>query len=60
MNIAEPIVLSSQEQETIRLWAHGKSFPLRLVQRAQIIQMASNGAFSHDIASYLGLSRPTV
>ena len=60
MNIAEPIMLSSQEQKTIGLWAHGKSFPLRLVQRAQIIQMAADGIFSHDIAHNLEISRPTV
>jgi transposase/DNA-binding CsgD family transcriptional regulator len=60
MNSAEPIVLSPKEQQTIRLWAHGKSFPLRLVQRAKIIQMAAHGTFSHVIARHLGISRPTV
>src|SRR5665648_1142459 len=60
MNISEHIILDPQEQATIRLWAHGKSFPLRLVQRAQIIQMAADGIFSHDIACRLGISRPTV
>jgi len=60
MNIAERVILSPQEQATIRLWAHGKSFPLRLVQRAQIIQMAADGMFSHEIAQDLGISRPTV
>ena len=60
MNISERIILDPQEQATIRLWAHGKSFPLRLVQRAQIIQMAADGIFSHDIACRLGISRPTV
>jgi transposase len=60
MNTAEPIVLSPQEQRTITLWARGKSFPARLVQRAKIIQMAARGIFSHDIAHHLGISRPTV
>jgi transposase len=60
MNIAERIILSPQEQATIRLWAHGKSFPLRMVERAQIIQMAADGMFSHEIARHLGISRPTV
>src|SRR5665648_1065137 len=60
MNISERIILDPQEQVTIRLWAHGKSFPLRLVQRAQIIQMTADGIFSHDIACRLGISRPTV
>jgi transposase len=60
MNIAERIVLSPEEEMTVRLWANGKKFPLRLVQRARIIQMAANGAYSHDIATQLSISRPTV
>jgi len=39
---------------------HGKSFPLRLIQRAQIIKLASKGVFNHDIAKRLDISRPTV
>ena len=42
------------------IWARGKSFPLRLVQRAQIIRMAADGAQNQDIAKELGVSRPTV
>jgi transposase len=60
VNTAERIILSPQEEKTIGLWARGKSFPLRLVQRAQIIRMAVAGIFSHTIASQLGISRPTV
>ena len=60
MNIAQRIILSPEEDTTINRWATGKSFPLRLVQRAQIIRLAANGIFNHDIALQLGLSRPTV
>lgn len=60
MNIAQRIVLSPKEQTTINRWAHGKSIPLRLIQRAQIIQLAANGVFNHHIAERLGMSRPTV
>ena len=60
MNISEQIVLTPKEEATISRWAQGKSFPLRLVQRAQIIQLAATGVFNHDIAKYLGISRPTV
>ncbi len=60
MNIAEQIILTPKEEETINRWVHGKSFPLRLVQRAKIIQLAAQGIFNHDIASQLGISRPTV
>jgi len=60
MNIAERIILTPQEEATINRWAHGKSFPLRLVQRAKIIQLAAEGVFNHDIAKRLNISRPTV
>lgn len=60
MNKAEQIILNSTETATINSWAQGKTFPLRLVQRAQIIQLSAQGIYNHDIASRLGVSRPTV
>lgn len=60
MNIAERIVLAPEEQTRINRWAQGKSIPLRLVQRAQIIQLASQGVYNHEIAERLNVSRPTV
>lgn len=44
----------------INRWSRGKRFPLRLIQRAQIIQLASQGILNHDIAKRLNISRPTV
>ena len=60
MRTAEPIVLSPEERSILERWAHGRSFPARLVQRAQIIQMAGEGILSQDIARKLKISRPTV
>ena len=60
MNITERIILTPKEQTTINRWAQGRSFPFRLVQRAQIIQLAAQGVFNHDIAKRLSVSRPTV
>jgi len=60
MNIAERIVLSSQERTVIDKWARGKNIAGRLVARARIIQLAAAGVFNHDIALRLGISRPTV
>jgi DNA-binding NarL/FixJ family response regulator len=57
MNTAEQIILTPEEEATIKSWAQGKSFPLRLVQRAQIIQLAAQGVFNHDIADRLNVSR---
>jgi transposase len=60
MNISERIILATEEQTTIGRWAHGKSIPLRLVQRARIIQLSAQGFYNHDIAKRLNISRPTV
>jgi len=57
---AEPIILSPVERPILERWAHGKSFPARLIQRAQIIRMAAEGVLSQEIARRLEISRPTV
>lgn len=60
MHLAPPILLSSAERSTLAAWAHAKSLPLRVTQRAQIITMAADGVTSQDIAQRLDVSRPTV
>jgi transposase len=57
---AAPIVLSASEAETLAGWAHSRIMPARLVERAQIIQMAASGVQSQEIARMLKVSRPTV
>src|SRR5512136_3399297 len=57
---AAPIILSPSEAETLADWAHIRTQPVRVVERAQIIQMAANGMQSQEIAKVLGVSRPTV
>ena len=57
---AKPIVLSEQERTAIDTWTRQRSIPLRLVQRAKVIQMAANGKLNQDISAALGISRPTV
>ncbi len=57
---AAQIMLSPEERSTIDMWAKGKRFPVRLVQRAKIIQMASYGMTNQDIAAKLETTRPTV
>jgi len=60
VHLAPPIVLSPEERTTLTAWAHAKSLPLRVVQRAQIITLAADGMLSQDIAEQLRISRPTV
>ena len=58
--IASPVVLTQEEQVTVDSWARSRSLPLRLVQRARIVQMAADGRENQHIARTLGVSRPTV
>jgi transposase len=58
--IASPVVLTQEERVTVDSWARSRSLPLRLVQRARIVQMAADGRENQQIARTLGVSRPTV
>src|SRR5688572_14623324 len=58
--MASPISLTTEEDSILEAWARSRSMPLRVVQRAQIIQMAADGIQSQDIAHALQVSRPTV
>lgn len=60
MRTTEPIILSSEEYSTLKIWANARSYPMRLVQRAQIIEMSASGVSNQDIAEKLNISRPTV
>jgi transposase len=60
MHLAPAILLSSTERATLTAWAHAKSLPLRVIQRAQIVTMAADGVTSQDIAAQLEILRPTV
>src|SRR6266540_2717355 len=60
MRIASPIVLSQEERAVLSTWSRGRTLPLRLIQRAQIVVMAAQGIPSQDIAQALSVCRPTV
>jgi hypothetical protein len=53
---AGPIIPTPEERATLDQWARSRTMPLRLVQRAKIIQLASNGMDSPDIAKTLNVS----
>jgi transposase len=60
MRTTESITLSPEEFSTLKIWANTRNIPMRLVQRAQIIQMAADGVSNQDISQKLNISRPTV
>lgn len=57
---AAPIVLAPEERSTLETWSRARRFPLRLIQRAQIVRLAADGMLSQEIAHRLRVSRPTV
>src|SRR3989304_4937426 len=60
MRTTAPIVLSSEERSALATGARGRRSPLRLIQRARIVQMAAAGIPGQHIARELGVPRPTV
>jgi transposase len=57
---APPIILTDAERTVLESWANSRSLPHRQVVRAQIVTLAASGVASTDIATALGVSRPTV
>ncbi|MCI0550551.1 MAG: IS630 family transposase [Anaerolineae bacterium] len=53
-------MLTEEEFLALQKFATGRRVPMRLVQRARIIQKAAAGVENQEIARELGVSRPTV
>ena len=60
MRTAQKITLSEAEVKTLTKWSRGRSTPVRLMQRAQIVLAASEGSTNKEIAARLGLGRALV
>ena len=60
MRVAPEILLSPEEKQQLERFARGRSAPARLVQRAQIVLLASEGKENREIAAELGIVRHTV
>jgi len=52
--------MTPQEQQAIAELLHSRTAPVRLVERARIVQEAAAGRSAPAIAAALGCSRPTV
>jgi transposase len=60
MRKAARIELASDERKQLEEWSRSRKIPLRVVQRTQVVLMASDGIQNKEIAVRLGMSRPTV
>ena len=60
MRVAVAVELTDEERVTLTKWSRGRSTPARLVNRAKMILLASEGWQNKDIATKLDVSRRSV
>jgi len=60
MRVACQITLTDEERMTLRRWSRGRRTPARLVTRAKIVLLATEGMRNKDIAAEVGTDRLTV
>ncbi len=60
MRIARTVELTDLERNTLTKWSRGRSTPSRLVLRAKIVLLATDGRLNKDIAADLDTSKKTV
>ena len=60
MRIAPAITLSEEQRERLQTWARSRSLPRRLVERAEMILLASEGRQNKAIALTLRRGRSVV
>ena len=60
MRIAVTITVTDEQRVTLQRWARGRSTPVRLMQRAQIVLRAAEGQRNQEIATAMGVQPSTV
>jgi transposase-like protein len=60
MRIAPSVRVSPEDKRQLEAYGRGRSTPTRLVQRAKIVLLATEGKENREIAAELGIMRHTV
>jgi transposase len=60
MRVARAVALTDEERLTLEKWSRGRSTPVRLMERAQMLLMASQGLENQAIAEAVGTDSHTV
>ena len=60
MRVAVKIMVTDEQRATLQRWARGRSTPVRLMQRAQMILQAADGKQNKEIADTRGVQASTV
>src|SRR5919112_4475234 len=56
MRVAPQVVLTQDQERTLRQWARGRSLPARQVERARVVLLAAAGKQDLEIANEVGIS----
>jgi transposase len=60
MRVAPKVTLTDEQRVTLRRWSRGRTTPMRLVRRAQIVLLAAEGKQNIELAEQLGIERTIV
>ncbi len=60
MRVARPIELTEEQRVTLERWSHGRSTPVRMMERAMMVLRAAQGMRNADIAEAVGTDSHTV
>jgi transposase len=60
MRVAVRILVTDEQRATLQRWARGRSTPVRLMQRAQMVLQAADGKQNKEIADTVGVQASTV
>ncbi len=60
MRVAPKVIVSEEDRKVLERWARGRSAPVRLMQRANIVLLAAAGQENQDIAAALHVTRQLV
>ena len=55
MRVAAPVVLAEEQRQQLLVWSRGRRTPARVVRRARIVLLASEGKQNKQIAAALGI-----
>jgi len=60
VRVAQKLMIREEDRGVLETWSHGRSAPVRLMQRAQIALLAAAGKQNLEIAKTVGVDRRTV
>jgi transposase len=60
VRVAKQLMIREEDRATLEKWSHGRSTPVRLMQRARVVLLAATGKQNMEIADLVSLDRRMV